>query len=101
MTEEQTKSSDLASATFLVTGAHGFLGAWIVKRLLAGDARVVIFDQSSDPRRLRLIMSDGEIDRATLITGDITEADALVGLPTPLDAALFGFSVHCSVTRFE
>jgi nucleoside-diphosphate-sugar epimerase len=68
---------NLSNNTFLVTGAHGFIGAWIVKRLLAIDARVVIFDQSSDPRRLRLIMSDDEIARATLITGDITEADAL------------------------
>lgn len=65
------------SATFLVTGAHGFIGAWIVKRLLALNARVVIFDQSSDPRRLRLIMSDDEIAQATLITGDITDVDAL------------------------
>jgi UDP-glucose 4-epimerase len=63
--------------TFLVTGAHGFIGAWIVKRLLAIDARVVMFDQSPDPRRLRLIISEDEIARATLITGDITEADAL------------------------
>jgi len=63
--------------TFLLTGAHGFIGAWIVKRLLADDARVVIFDQSSDPRRLRLIMNDDEIARATVVTGDITEAEAL------------------------
>ena len=66
-----------SNKTFLVTGAHGFIGAWVVKRLLANDARVVIFDQSSDPRRLRLIMNDDEIARATLVTGDITEADVL------------------------
>jgi nucleoside-diphosphate-sugar epimerase len=30
--------------TFLLTGAYGFIGAWIVKRLLTLDARVVIFD---------------------------------------------------------
>ena len=66
-----------SDSTFLVTGAHGFIGAWVVKRLLANDARVVIFDQSSDPRRLRLIMNDDEIARATLVTGDITEADVL------------------------
>jgi nucleoside-diphosphate-sugar epimerase len=77
VSEVQTKSSGLASATFLVTGAHGFIGAWILKRLLAGDARVVIFDQSADPRRLRLIMSDDEIARATLTSGDITEANTL------------------------
>lgn len=63
--------------TFLLTGAHGFIGAWIVKRLLAGNASVVIFDQSSDPRRLRLIMDDDEIARATVVTGDITDAEAL------------------------
>ena len=67
----------LTDKTFLVTGAHGFIGAWIVKRLLAANARIVIFDQRPDSHRLRLIMSDDEIARATLITGDITEADAL------------------------
>lgn len=68
---------NLSNKTFLVTGAHGFIGAWVVKRLLANDARVVIFDQSADPRQLLLIMSDDEIARATPITGDITEADVL------------------------
>ena len=77
MNEAQSKSVEPASATFLVTGAHGFIGAWIVKRLLADNARLVIFDQSRDPRRLRLIMNDDEIARATLITGDITEPEAL------------------------
>jgi len=75
--EEQTERSNLATPTFLVTGAHGFIGAWIVKRLLAADARVVIFDQSADPRRLRLIMSDDEISRPSLVTGDITDPNAL------------------------
>lgn len=77
MSEEQTNTSNLANTTFLVTGAHGFIGAWIVKRLLAGDARVVIFDQSSDPRRLRMIMNDDEIARAIVVAGDITDAEAL------------------------
>ena len=63
--------------TFLITGAHGCIGAWTVKRLLEADARVVIFDRSPDARRLRLIMDEEEIARAQLVTGDITEADAL------------------------
>ncbi len=63
--------------TFLITGAHGFIGAWIVKRLLEHDAAVVIFDQSLDPRRLRLIMNEEEISRARVVTGDITEAGSL------------------------
>jgi len=63
--------------TFLITGAHGFIGAWIVKRLLENGATVVIFDKSADAQRLRLIMSEEEISRARLVTGDITEAGSL------------------------
>ena len=69
--------NELNNQTFLITGAHGFIGAWIVKRLLKNGARIVIFDQSPDPQRLRLIMSEAEVSRTTVVTGDITEADAL------------------------
>ena len=63
--------------TFLITGAHGFIGAWIVKRLLAMNARFVIFDRSADPQRLLLIMNQEEVSRTRVVTGDITEADSL------------------------
>jgi nucleoside-diphosphate-sugar epimerase len=63
--------------TFLLTGAHGFIGAWIVKRLLKGGMRVVIFDHSMDAQRLRLIMSDEEIAQAEVVIGDVTEAGSL------------------------
>jgi nucleoside-diphosphate-sugar epimerase len=62
---------------YLVTGAHGFIGAWVVKRLLASNQKVVIFDKSPDPHRLRLIMGDEEIGRATFVAGDITDGDAV------------------------
>ncbi len=67
----------LAKTTFLITGAHGFIGAWIVKRLVAAGARVVIFDAGADARRLRLIMEDSEIAFARAVKGDVTEAGAL------------------------
>jgi nucleoside-diphosphate-sugar epimerase len=70
--------NELSNQTFLITGAHGFIGAWIVKRLLANGAAVVIFDQSPDARRLRLIMGEEEISRARVVTGDITEAGSLL-----------------------
>ena len=60
---------------YLVTGAHGFIGAWVVKRLLASNFNVVIFDKSSDPHRLRLIMDDDEIERAAFVAGDITDGE--------------------------
>lgn len=64
--------------TFLITGAHGFIGAWIVKRLLEANARVVIFDRSSDPQRLLLIMDQEQVARTRVVTGDITEPDVLL-----------------------
>jgi nucleoside-diphosphate-sugar epimerase len=69
--------NELANQTFLITGAHGFIGAWIVKRLLERGTRVVIFDKSADAQRLRLIMSEAEISQAEVVTGDITEAGSL------------------------
>ena len=68
----------LTNQTFLITGAHGFIGAWIVKRLLDNGGPVVIFDKSADSQRLRLIMNEEEISRARVVTGDITEAGALL-----------------------
>ena len=62
---------------YLVTGAHGFIGAWVVKRLLASNFKVVIFDKSPDPHRLRLIMDDDEIERALFVAGDITDGDVV------------------------
>jgi nucleoside-diphosphate-sugar epimerase len=63
--------------TFLLTGAHGFIGAWVTKRLLGAGARVVIFDRDADPRRLRLVMDEVEVARTTVVKGDITDARAL------------------------
>lgn len=78
---EQTGSggglASAAGATFLLTGAHGFIGAWVTKRLLGVGARVLLFDRDADPRRLRLIMDDEEVARTHVIKGDITDARAL------------------------
>src|ERR1700730_2345031 len=63
--------------TFLITGAHGFIGAWIVKRLIETNARVVIFDRNPDPQRLLLIMDQQQLSQVQLVTGDITEAESL------------------------
>src|SRR5918911_2748814 len=82
---------NLSAETFLVTGAHGFIGAWVVKRLLARGARVLVFDRDADPRRLRLIMSDEEVARASVVTGDITEAGALSPL---IEAFEVGHVIH-------
>lgn len=68
---------ELNKQTFLITGAHGFIGAWISKRLLAAEARVVILDRSPDPQRLLLIMDQEQVARLQVVIGDITDANVL------------------------
>jgi UDP-glucuronate 4-epimerase len=62
---------------FLITGALGCIGAWTVRNLVREGTPVVVFDLASDPRRLKLIMSDDELARVTFVTGDITDLEAL------------------------
>jgi UDP-glucose 4-epimerase len=70
---------------FLVTGAHGFIGAWVVKRLLEERARVVTFDSYADPRRLRSIIDDDEIESTLFVEGDITDPDKVLSVITEHD----------------
>jgi nucleoside-diphosphate-sugar epimerase len=63
----------MSQPIYMVTGAHGFIGAWVVKRLLAEKAEVVIFDKSSDPHRMRMIMDEEECSQPIYIEGDITD----------------------------
>ena len=62
---------------FLITGALGCIGAWTVRNLLHDGSSVTVFDLASDPRRLRLVLSDDELDRVQFVTGDITDLAAL------------------------
>src|SRR5690349_13772400 len=62
---------------FLVTGALGCIGAWVVRNLVREGAEPVVFDLASDPRRLKLIMTPEELARVTFVAGDITDLAAL------------------------
>ena len=63
--------------TILVTGALGCIGAWAVERILARGDSPVVFDMGSDPRRIRDLVGDGDLERITFVQGDIAEPDAL------------------------
>jgi UDP-glucuronate 4-epimerase len=65
------------SESWLVTGALGCIGASIVRTLVREDARVTTFDIGDDDSRLRLIMEPDELERVTLVRGDITSLEAL------------------------
>lgn len=59
--------------TYFITGAQGFIGAWVVKALLERGDVPVIFDRSKDLHRLSAIISADEMERLQFISGDITE----------------------------
>jgi len=46
---------------FLITGAMGCIGAWIVCNLVSEGIPVVAFDLASDAHRLKLIMTSEEL----------------------------------------
>ncbi len=62
---------------FLVTGALGCIGAWVVRTLVADGVPTTVFDLASDPHRLKLIMRPQDLARVQFISGDITDLNAV------------------------
>jgi UDP-glucuronate 4-epimerase len=62
---------------FLVTGANGCIGAWVVAQLMHEATPVVALDASADDHRLRLVLDDEALNGVTKVRGDITDLDAL------------------------
>ncbi len=60
---------------FLVTGALGCIGAWVVKQLVDEGVAVWAYDLPGEPRRLRLIIDDQSLQQIHFIAGDISDID--------------------------
>ena len=65
----------MSDERFLVTGAMGCIGTWVVRNLIMEGTPTTVLDLSDQPKRMRLIMSDEEIDQVAFIKGDITDTD--------------------------
>ena len=63
----------MAQKTFLVTGAMGCIGAWVLKHLVAQGERAVAFDLSTDRHRLDWVMMPDEQAAITFVQGDLTD----------------------------
>ena len=61
----------------LITGGYGFLGAWIIRTLLARGDQVWVYDLKEDPRRLRLVLSEERVRQVTFVPGDVTDLPTL------------------------
>ncbi len=66
-----------AEERFLVTGALGCIGAWVVRLLLREAVPTTVFDIAGDPHRLKLILTGEELGRVDFQTGDITDLAAV------------------------
>ena len=63
----------MAEERFLVTGALGCIGAWVVRNLVRDGYATAVLDVGGNPHRLKLIMSEEELAKVNFITGDITD----------------------------
>ncbi len=68
------------SERFLVTGAYGCIGAWVVRQLVDEGVDVVAADASMDDRRVMALLDEDERSRVRFVQADISlpeEVDAL------------------------
>lgn len=63
----------MAEKTFLVTGAMGCIGAWVLKHLVKQGKHAVAFDLSTDRHRLDWVMTPAEQAAITFVQGDLTD----------------------------
>jgi nucleoside-diphosphate-sugar epimerase len=58
---------------FLVTGAAGCIGVWVLRNLLREGTPVTVLDLDTKRHRLPLVLTDEEIARIKFIQGDISD----------------------------
>ncbi|MFQ3592702.1 MAG: NAD(P)-dependent oxidoreductase [Gemmataceae bacterium] len=61
----------------LITGGYGFIGAWIIRRLLQRGEAVYVYDLAANPRRLDLILDVGQLAQVNYLPGDVTDLSRL------------------------
>jgi nucleoside-diphosphate-sugar epimerase len=61
----------------LITGGYGFIGAWIIRNLLARGDAVWVYDLREDARRLRLVLPESDVAKVAFVHGDVTDLKTL------------------------
>jgi len=65
---------------FLVTGAQGCIGSWVIRNLLDMEHGVTAFDLDDRPVRLSLLLTPEELDQVHSVRGDICDLELIKGL---------------------
>ena len=75
MAARPTRAASVAEGSALVTGARGFVGAWLAKGLLESGVKVTSFDRkprSGRPSILAMLEIDSEVEE---VEGDLCDAE--------------------------
>jgi len=75
----------------LITGGYGFIGAWIIRNLLASGDEVWVYDLKEDPRRLKPIMAEDDVRKVAFVQGDVTN---LAGLQNAISKHAISHVIH-------
>ncbi len=67
----------MSERRFLVTGANGCIGAWVVHELEEAGESVTMFDLSTDGRRPQLLLGPERLERIPSVAGDIADLAAI------------------------
>lgn len=70
-----------------LAGGGGFLGAWIIRRLLAAGTAVRVLEPGTDRRILRMILGD-EAGAVDWVRGDVSDAAAVTAAAEGCDALI-------------
>jgi UDP-glucuronate 4-epimerase len=62
---------------FLVTGAHGCIGAWTIAELVRGGTEVVALDLTPGHGRAALLLDDAELAHVRFVRGDVADPESL------------------------
>lgn len=60
---------------FLVTGAKGFIGSWVVKVLLERGDRPLILDLDANSHRLRALLTEEQLASVSFTPGDVSKLE--------------------------
>ncbi|MDR0718433.1 MAG: NAD(P)-dependent oxidoreductase [Treponema sp.] len=63
---------------YLVTGGTGFIGSYIVRRLLAEGHTVVAHHSHSSETSAQQVLTPDELSRTNVVQGDVTDLDQLI-----------------------
>ncbi|MCB0124443.1 MAG: NAD(P)-dependent oxidoreductase, partial [Caldilineaceae bacterium] len=67
----------MSNETFMITGAMGCIGAWVMRNLVQEGVKVIGTDLATEPVRPRQVMSEEELDQVTFVKLDVTDLKAV------------------------